>query len=113
MGGTAYDTLDILADTQYPISHTTPLMATTHAGSVTARRAILVPYKSVAAPALPKTLPSERQDAQTLLDVVAAIATNEDRREVEKCKLAWYATPVCSCQIHGIRQLARFLLLPC
>ena len=26
LGGTAYDTLDILADTQYPISHITPLM---------------------------------------------------------------------------------------
>ena len=84
LGGTAYDTLDILADTQYPLSHITPLMATTHPDSVTTRHALLGPYKSVAAPALPATFPPQRQDVQTLIDIVAAIATKEDRREVEK-----------------------------
>ena len=83
-GGNADDTLDILADTQYPLSHITPLMITTHPDGVMARRALLGPYKSVAAPALPAAFPTQRQDAQILIDVVAAIVTKEDRREVEK-----------------------------
>ena len=69
---------------RYPISHITPLMATTHAGSVTARCALLGPYKSVAAPALPATFPPQRQDAHALIDIETAIATKEDRREDEK-----------------------------
>ena len=85
-GENAYDVLDILEDAQFPLSHITPLMHTTHPDSVNTRRALLGSYKQVAAPALPVTVPPQRQDAQTLIDVVAAITTKEDRREVEKLK---------------------------
>ena len=48
-GGNAYDSLETLEDTQYPLTHITPLMRTTHPDSVTVRRPLLGPYKSVSA----------------------------------------------------------------
>ena len=62
------------------------MMQTTHPDSVNARRTLLGPYKLVAAPVSPKNLPPQRQDVQTLIDVVGAITTKEDRRKVEKIK---------------------------
>ena len=51
------------------------------------RRALLGPYKSATAPAPPALLNPQPNNAQTLIDFVAAIATKEDRREVEKMKI--------------------------
>ena len=60
-------------------------MRTTHADSVTARCVLLRPYKSAPAAAVPGVLPLQRQDAQTLIDVVEASGTKEPLKPQNVC----------------------------
>ena len=68
-------------ESQLPLSYVMPLTASVHPDSVAKRRALIVPYKSTTAPAPPALLTPQPNNAQTLIDVVAAIATKEDSRE--------------------------------
>ena len=56
-GEDANDAFNILEYAQFLLSHITPLMQTTYPDSENTRRALLGPYKSVAAPDLPATFP--------------------------------------------------------
>ena len=93
LGGALYENLDVLKESQFPLSYVTPLAASAYPDSVAKRRALLGPYKSTTAPALPASLTPQRENVQTLMDIIAAIATKEDRREVEKMKTGVARSP--------------------
>ena len=86
LGGLPFESLDILTTSQYPLSYVMPSTASAHPASVAEWRAILCPHKTVAVQALPAVLTPQPQNTQTLIDVVAVIATKEDRCEVENMR---------------------------
>ena len=86
LGGTPYDNFNVMARSQFPLSYVTPLTASAHPDSVAKMHALLGPYKSATAPAPPALLNPQPNNAQTLIDIVSATATKEDRHEVEKMK---------------------------